>query len=286
MDFSELREFFDRDGFVIVRDFWSPEQIEHVQSAFKKIVAAFVEQAAAAHDVTATSLPSIGSSPCDGLMFLEDIDHSYVAQVYDTFACCPDMFSLVGNPDLTQLVNRLHGDEPRAPLYTYTPRLRIDPPQDDRRTYGWHQEVFYTLPHSVPIQLWAPLFFPSTAENGAIEVCPVSHARGIFPSTWEEPDGRATQIIVKDDEIDKYDPLLCELSVGDLVLFSGFLLHRSGSNTSSQIRYSMICMYHRIRNLQFRPASIGSGFGYHDVTPKDYFREVLGESSFVSPAAS
>ena len=31
-------------------------------------------------------------------------------------------------------------------LYGHTNRCRIDPPEDERRTYDWHQETFYTIP--------------------------------------------------------------------------------------------------------------------------------------------
>ena len=37
----------------------------------------------------------------------------------------------------------------------------------------------YTIPKSNYIQTWSPLIYPSTTENGTIEICPKSHLEGI-----------------------------------------------------------------------------------------------------------
>ena len=65
------------------------------------------------------------------------------------------------------------------------------------------------------------------------------NVEGIARQSWNEIAGRATQIIVDQEVIDKYDAMHVEIDVGDLLLFSGFLSHRSGSNVSKLHRYSL-----------------------------------------------
>ena len=132
-------------------------------------------------------------------------------------------------------------------LYGFTNRVRIDPPRDERRTYGWHQEVFYTLPKSKYLQTWCPIIRNTTISNGTIQICPGSHKEKIVKQEWRDIKGKATQIIIDDKIIKKYRPIDLEMKVGDLMFFNGHLFHRSGQNiTKDQIRFSMVGMWNTV----------------------------------------
>ena len=61
---------------------------------------------------------------------------------------------------------------------------------------GWHQEIFFTFPDTKFLQTWAPIMRDATLENGTIEICVGSIKEGIAKQTWNDTDGRATQILV------------------------------------------------------------------------------------------
>ncbi len=48
-------------------------------------------------------------------------------------------------------------------------------------------------------------------------------------------------------------------------------INRSGSNTSNEIRYSLVGMYHSTSNTNFESATIN--FSYKNKTPKDYYNQ-------------
>ena len=147
---------------------------------------------------------------------------------------------------------------------------------DDRRTYGWHQEVFYTIPKSSFIQTWAPLVSDTTQNNGTIEILPKSHNESIANQSWNEIPGRATQILITDEVAMKYQPTIIEMKLGEMLFFSGKLAHRSGTNSSTQVRYSLVGMYHDVSSKSFVAPKIA--FEFRQQTPFDYFNEVFPDN--------
>lgn len=105
-----------------------------------------------------------------GVLKLEEVNHEYVAAIYNTIFQSPIFFRICGNKDTEKYIKYLLGVSKNHPLYGFTNRCMIDPPKENRRTYGWHQEVFYIIPKGSYIQTWAPLVFDTTYENGTIEV--------------------------------------------------------------------------------------------------------------------
>lgn len=233
----KLSERFSSDGFVVIDDFFSPDEL----SAFARAFAA---------------LP----------------DFESIGEKYDALCQMPEFLRLVSKEWTEATVNQLLGRPPLAPLYCFTNRCRIDPPHDDRRTYGWHQEVFYTIPHGRFIQTWAPLIHDTTIENGTIEVCIGSHREGIARQTWSESEGRAAQIIVDSDVVAKYRQMPVPMKLGQMMCFDGRLFHRSGKNTSQQTRYSLVGMYHDVDAPGFRVPRVH--FEYRGKTPRQAYDEL------------
>lgn len=226
---------FDRDGFLVLEGFLPMAELGWFSREFKE-------------------LQALSFDP---------------AEQYDISAQLASFLRIVSNPEIAYTVKQLLPKS--GPLYCFTNRCLVAPPHDDRRTYGWHQEVFYTIPNSRFIQSWAPLVEPSTRTNGTIEVCVGSHKAGIPKQDWIEGTGRATQIIVDPAVVAQYEQRAIEMRVGDLLLFDGRLFHRSGKNTSTRTRYSLVGMYHDAAHRGFRgPKPV---FSYRGATPREYYLE-------------
>jgi ectoine hydroxylase-related dioxygenase (phytanoyl-CoA dioxygenase family) len=262
---EEMKQFFEENGFAIVSDGIPLQGIEDFRRELRNLINAFLLKA---------GLPEREGDAVfsEGFMALEHKNHDFIASLYDTVFQTPAFFRLIGSKHIEDAVKRLMGVPPHHPLYGYTNRCLFAPPEDERRTYGWHQEVFYTVPRGKYLQSWAPLVFDSTAQDGTIEICPGSHKEGIAKQTWNDVPGRATQVLIDDDVIAKYKPVTVDMKLGEMLIFSGYLAHRSGRNSSEHVRYSLVGMYHDVRHVPFKTPKVA--FTYRGQTPREFYETV------------
>jgi phytanoyl-CoA hydroxylase len=262
------KQYFDEFGFAIIKDGIDKPVLDDLEQEFLRIIRAYLYKA------NISEVLSDKQVFHRGMELLEDSDHMFVASIYDTISTSPVFLRIVSS-ELTENWVRFLLGKSNAPLYGFTNRCLIAPPSDERKTYGWHQEVFYTVPRGSYIQTWAPLISDTSVLNGTIQIAPGSHKEGVAKQTWNEIDGRATQIIIDDQIMAKYDQLSVEMKLGELLLFSGYLAHRSGNNASNEHRYSLVGMYHDVSAAEFITPSVA--FNYRGETPNEYFSRHFGE---------
>jgi phytanoyl-CoA hydroxylase len=87
------------------------------------------------------------------------------------------------------------------------------------------------------VVVWIPLI-DIDRDLGALEVIPGSHLMGLLPTEQDEWFRH-----VRSDSINETEFVPLEVEAGDLVLFSSFLVHRSGNNSTESIRWSMHYRY-------------------------------------------
>jgi len=265
---SEATDFFDTNGYLIVSNVLSKDTTERFKLDVKRVINAQL------HRANEDSLDEKSELILtEGIKKLELIDHDNVAEIYDTIFGMSSFLRICGDLNIENAILSLLRVEPKKPLYGFTNRCRIDPPRDERRTYGWHQEVFYTIPNGRYIQTWAPLICDTTIQNGTIEIAIGSHVEGIANQSWIESPGKATQILIDNDVISKYPQISVEMKVGEMMFFSGFLGHRSGTNVSDEVRYSLVGMYHDIDHKPFHAPKID--FEFRKMSPKKYFESIF-----------
>ena len=261
-DAKNAKSFFDENGFVILRNVLDETCLEDFNFELSEIIRAHLLKANIKDVYSNDEIFDIA------MEHLEQKDHKFISSIYDTIFQCPSFLRVISEKSLTCSIRNLMG-KPSVPLYGFTNRCRIDPPRDERRTYGWHQEVFYTVPKGNYLQTWAPLIRNTTIQNGTIQVAIGSHKEGIAKQSWNEIDGRATQILVNSEVIDKYEQTSVEMELGELLIFSGYLAHQSGTNTSNQYRYSLVGMYHDVSKFEFETPRVS--FEYRGISPKEFF---------------
>jgi ectoine hydroxylase-related dioxygenase (phytanoyl-CoA dioxygenase family) len=262
-------ELYEEQGYLVIDDFFSQTELSDFRESVRLIVRSFVNRAKIRFP---DQMPDIadGEEFDKGTQILNDLDHDYVAQIYDTIAFSPAFMRIAGKPETTTIVNQLLGREAQAPLFGFKNRCRIDPPRDDRRTAGWHQQVFYGLPYAAEfIQTWAPLIHDTVQKNGTLEIAPGSHHSGIPKQHWIEEEDRVVQIIVDDEIVNQYPQNVMAMSVGQLLVFSGRTVHRSGKNTSTQTRYSLVGEYYDVDDPNFRAPRPTRSF--RNATMKGFF---------------
>ena len=93
--------------------------------------------------------------------------------------------------------------------------------------------------------VWIPLV-DIDKDLGALEVIPGSHLKGLYKT--EKDEWFRT---IKDDRFNFDDFAALEVKRGDVVCFNSFLIHQSGDNITSNIRWSMHFRYNDIDESTF-----------------------------------
>tara|TARA_R110001583_G_scaffold194636_2_gene366044 strand:+ start:2886 stop:3701 length:816 start_codon:yes stop_codon:yes gene_type:complete len=265
---EEQIQSFNDNGYIVLDNFFTSDELHQVHQEIRSIVKSFVAR---------TGIANEDSFDLDAsLEYLEKKDHDLVAEIYDTICMSPSFLRLQFKKEMQLVANQLLGKKEDDPLYVFKNRIRIDPPMDDRRTYGWHQETFYTIPRSNFVQTWAPVIRNTTVENGTIQLAEGSHKFNEPMQKWVESPDRAIQIVCPDEEVsEKYKTFSVEMNLGQVVFFSGKTFHKSGTNSSKDHRFSMISIWHDIANPDFSAPKID--FSYRKETPKQFFNHFMNE---------
>ena len=95
------------------------------------------------------------------------------------------------------------------------------------------------------IVVWIPLM-DLNHDLGTLEVIPESHRDGLFKTTKDE-----WFRTIKDVRINKNKFVSLEVKKGDVVCFNSFLAHKSGNNSTRNIRWSMHFRYNDINEKTF-----------------------------------
>src|SRR6185436_822980 len=117
---NEQYENFHRDGFLIIDGFFSPKELDDFKEETRSVIRSTIHKAG-------VSVPE-GEEFDKGIQELERADHAYVADIYDCIAQIPSFLRLVGKKDTQSVINGLLQKNSDAPLYAFTNRCRIDPP--------------------------------------------------------------------------------------------------------------------------------------------------------------
>jgi hypothetical protein len=208
------------------------------------------------------------------LLLLLKFDNKLIGEIYDTVSYSSTFLKIVSKSQIEEITKSLLNINKYNTIYSWTHRVRIDPPRDERRTYGWHQEIFYTIPDTKFLQTWCPLIRDANVKNGTIEVCPKSHKEGIARQTWNEIEGKATQIIVNDEIVNKYEKKELSMKIGEVLFFDPHLFHRSGHNsTQDEIRFSLVGMWNDTTIKTFRAPK--PNFESRTYTAKENYNKLM-----------
>lgn len=132
--------------------------------------------------------------------------------------------------------------------------LRMDPPNDQKNHFGFHQDSAYLdYPELVKningdnnVTFWMPLLDVDKTK-GAIKLCEKSHLHNFAHTYKVLPTSNPIPLNI----IDKFSIYDAELNLGDIILFHGNMMHSSGINSSSMIRFSFVTRYYRMCEKDF-----------------------------------
>jgi phytanoyl-CoA hydroxylase len=235
-----LRDAFNRDGYVVARKLLQPSAVEGVLSECRGVLRLQAER---------HGLP--GASK-DGPQF-----DAALAELFRT-----SIGSYLAAAKLTQYLPSLHRLGVDGPVLDFVRLLGIDRPvistrpvvhivSDDLKVPGGYHR---TPPHqdwrSVQgsldaLVVWVPLV-PVEAGSNALEVAPGSHRLGLLPTV---PHAFGTTVADGHIADNAYVPL--DVKPGDAVVFSMFLAHRTGLSKRPGVRWAVSYRYNNLDERSF-----------------------------------
>jgi ectoine hydroxylase-related dioxygenase (phytanoyl-CoA dioxygenase family) len=128
--------------------------------------------------------------------------------------------------------------------------IRVDLPSqhqadEEKLSLPWHQDGGYfkeKVCSRNSIVIWIPLF-DCVKEDGCLEVVEGSHKDGIVhhDGYYVLPEQKKHyRLSVPDELVNKGKHSFAEAKAGDVNIFHFNLIHRSGKNTNSKVRYSLL----------------------------------------------
>ncbi|ELU10156.1 hypothetical protein CAPTEDRAFT_219502 [Capitella teleta] len=251
-------EQFYKDGFLVVKDFFDVEELEPCKTAIE----GFVEE-------LAQKLYNGGKidrlyeefGVFQRLTELEKAWPGANVLLFKQGKLPEEFMTLWSNEKLLNMVEQIVGpDIIGHPVWN----LRVKTPKNDATVVPWHQDAAYFCEKSYDhmiVTAWIP-FLDTNAENGGMQMMRGSHRMGkvvrhtcCHDDTWfvtlEEEEMRKN-LGVKPEE----DTVMCDVPFGGFLLFNNMTAHRSVTNTSNDVRWSVDL---RWQSPKYNP-------GFYDIT--------------------
>jgi ectoine hydroxylase-related dioxygenase (phytanoyl-CoA dioxygenase family) len=163
-----------------------------------------------------------------------DLDHRgrrYFLHGYDTSA---SLRRFLTSDLMVQIARTALGD----PVHLFNEQFVVKAADRGLR-FGWHQDSgFIGYPHDPYLTCWIPLDNVD-AENGTVWLLPYS--RACTRAAVEHVRDPATNDLIGYTGDDPGDPLI--LPAGSIACFSSTVFHRSGPNTTGQMRRAFVAQY-------------------------------------------
>ena len=226
---------YQKDGFLIVRDFFNKEEIEKLYDT------AIHDAMVSKHAINVND--STGKSSKLSLWYKPGDD------VYGLLTRSGRMVNsanqlLEGNSAVCHYHSKLMQKEPRV-----------------GGAWEWHQDYGYWYKNEFlfPEQMLSVMIAITDAnkENGCLQVIKGSHKMGRVEHGFSGEQVGASQRFVE-LALKTMEHIFVELKAGDALFFHSNLLHRSEANLSDNARWSLISCYNRETNIGYQESSSNS----------------------------
>ena len=279
--FDYYKSFFDEHGYVVVDNAFLMEDLITFKKNLDSLIRLCIKRASTSHSfLLPTELSAINLDL--GIKLLDAIDPAYVSFIQRTISRSSEFLEFCSNRKIRDLIKFLLEMPGELPLYLTSNGVVFTNPYDEEVkttnfNIDWHLDTFYTIPKSRFIQWWMPLYHNAVEEIGTLMVCPGSNkvnpyeVKQIFDPSLDYNN----QYYVEKDEVEKYNPISVEVKLGQILIFDGKTIHRSGINQSKNVRCTMLGLCHHVAKDDFIP--ITAPYKYHGLTPEAHFAEIYGD---------
>jgi ectoine hydroxylase len=236
------RATYARDGYLLRRHLFAPDEIAVLRGAAEEVVASIVERARAGEGSREFRLAGDHR-----FQFAEQSliqwewreDSGEVRLLEPVTHLHPRFDALWSDPRLTEPMKDFLG---ASGVCAFTSKLNLKRPREGSE-YPWHQDYPYwyvrTPAHAHEIVNAMIFLDDATMDNAALRVLPGSHHRGPAPRDRSEP----SQFLADPGLIDEEKSVQVEAPAGAALFFPALLLHCSSPNTSERQRRALLLSY-------------------------------------------
>ncbi|MES2337794.1 MAG: phytanoyl-CoA dioxygenase family protein [Pseudomonadota bacterium] len=232
-----IADTYARDGYVVVRRFFSPTEIAEIGAAMDQLWAEGVRLGASWRHGNLFYNVAPGTDGAPKVRMAQW--PSYHQEVMNAVRTDPRFVDLLGpfiGRDLKQIINQVHWKEPGG-----------------AGDFAWHQDSRFRKPDSVYRNLGTSYIQtglaidPHTTASGCMRFVPGSHVLGDVDL---DVDADVLGRSMDDAALEKIgyssaDTIELELAPGDLAFWNPYLVHASGRNSESHMRRLYINGYVR-----------------------------------------
>lgn len=242
-------ESFQNDGYLLLKGFIHKATISQILFETRDLFLAALDY----HKITSAK-PS--HEELDGLLYQLFEQHP------ETFINCAKhaqhlfgLWELACSRNLRTVMTDLGLELPnictRPVFFFNNPKLAKDPIY---HTVPAHQDWASMKGSQDSVVIWVPLG-NVPKELGALEVVPGSHKEGLIVDRYEHGFGL----------VDRYsddDFISVETEAGDALVFSSYLVHRSGKNITDRVRWSCHFRYNNMKHPEYGGRSFNQNYIY------------------------
>jgi ectoine hydroxylase-related dioxygenase (phytanoyl-CoA dioxygenase family) len=213
---SDHRRRFREEGFFVVEDALSAEDLETLRAECGRLVAA------REHEMERLGVEKI------------DLDHRGSRYFLHAYGKSPAVERFLRSELMVNVARAALGDT----VYLFNEQYVVKAAETGM-TFSWHQDSgFIEYPHRAYLTCWIALDDMSEA-NGTVYLLPYARAgtQDVVPHVRDE----ASNDLVGYFGDDPGDPVI--VPAGSIVCFSTTLFHRSGANTTDQMRRVYVAQY-------------------------------------------
>ena len=165
--------------------------------------------------------------------------NNYLKKLYEILPSTIEIISTCQNDIFLSISKSLGINHPEP---STLPTVRIDRPFDKKFTTGIHQDYWYSFQSKTSLTFWMPLI-NINSKMGYLSVMPKSHKIGLIDFY---DDGK--YVFKPKNNFDDNDFSDIQIELGECLVFSQFLIHKSGNNISNKPRMTLQLRFHDLIN--------------------------------------
>lgn len=245
MNLQKIKKQFEKDGVVLVKNFFTFNQYEEIKKVFLKKLNFYSNQNLSVNNFNNLNLHK-------ALEKLRKKNPKKFSNFYDSLQESNALSKLFINNRLERLVSYLINSK-NFGLSISGKMLRMDSYFDNKSSYNWHQDFPYYLQNKNPSN-GCVVFLPLhqiKKKHGALEMIKNSSKTKI---SKHYEDKKTKRLLIKRNKNLKHVKTdILEYDIGDVAIMHLALVHRSGKNSSNKFRLTAGARYHNLISKDFTP---------------------------------
>lgn len=209
-DQQSIKHEFEENGYVFIKDFLTPEEVEAIKQNFNRVI----------RDV-------VPGMPSERVFFEDKDDASTLKQVMDLHVHDPFFKKVLNDGKFRELAEFLLQDEVIGKNLEYFNK----PPLIGKPTPPHQDGYYFMLNPSVAVTMWMALE-PANEENGCVKYISGSHLKGMRSHGRTQTLGFSQGITDFGTPEDLTHEVSFPAQPGDLLVHHSLTIHHAGGNTS------------------------------------------------------